>query len=81
MPYQLARTGGLAAERIWEQRGREDDPPMTSFVAEQLSTAHWFDQRETRRALQWEPSVTLAEGFKRLSAWFAAGGAEPTLRG
>ena len=25
---------------------------MTSFLAEQLSTAHWFDQRETREALR-----------------------------
>lgn len=74
VPYQLARTGGLAAERIWEQRGREDDPPMTSFVAEQLSTAHWFDQRETRQALQWEPAVSLAEGFRRLQVWFEEGG-------
>jgi nucleoside-diphosphate-sugar epimerase len=81
VPYRLARTGGLVVERIWEQLGRQDDPPMTSFLAEQLGTAHWFDQRETRRALQWEPAVTLAEGFRRLSAWFAAGGAEPTLRG
>ena len=28
---------------------------MTSFLAEQLATAHWFDQRETRNALMWNP--------------------------
>ncbi len=27
---------------------RRAEPPMTRFLAEQLSTAHWFDQRETR---------------------------------
>ena len=70
VPARMARTGGLVAEKIWEKRGREDDPPMTSFVAEQLSTAHWFDQRETRRALQWEPAVGLDEGFRRLREWF-----------
>jgi nucleoside-diphosphate-sugar epimerase len=43
---------------------------MTSFAAEQLATAHWFDQRETRDALEWEPSVSLAEGFARLTAWY-----------
>ena len=26
------------------------EPPMTRFLAEQLSTAHWFDQRDTRGA-------------------------------
>ena len=71
VPYHLARTGGLVAERIWEGLGREDDPPMTGFVAEQLGTAHWFDQRETRRALEWEPAVTLAEGFQRLRDWYS----------
>ena len=70
VPYPVARIGGLAVERIWERRGREDDPPMTSFLAEQLGTAHWFDQRETRRALGWEPAVSLAEGFRRLHASF-----------
>jgi nucleoside-diphosphate-sugar epimerase len=44
---------------------------MTSFLAEQLATAHWFDQRETRDALQWEPKVSLDEGFARLREWFA----------
>ena len=70
VPYRVARTGGLAVERIWERRGREDDPPMTSFLAEQLGTAHWFDQRETRSALGWQPAVSLAEGFRRLHTWF-----------
>ena len=48
---------------------------MTSFLAEQLGTAHWFDQRETRAALRWEPKVRLAEGFERLRDWFEAASA------
>ena len=28
---------------------------MTRFLAEQLSTAHWFDQRRTREVLDWRP--------------------------
>jgi nucleoside-diphosphate-sugar epimerase len=39
---------------------------MTRFLAEQLSTAHWFDQRATRAALGWIPRVGLDEGFARL---------------
>lgn len=70
VPYQVAYAGGLAVERIWERGKRQDDPPMTSFLAEQLGTAHWFDQRGTRRSLRWEPKVTLDEGFLRLRAWF-----------
>ncbi len=71
VPYRAARIGGRAVEKIWDRRGTEDEPPMTSFLAEQLGTAHWFDQRETRRALGWTPAVSLAEGFRRLHDWFA----------
>jgi nucleoside-diphosphate-sugar epimerase len=45
---------------------------MTRFLAEQLATAHWFDQRRTREALGWAPQVSLDEGFAALKAWFAA---------
>lgn len=70
VPYRVARAGGAVAERVWNRAERSDDPPMTSFAAEQLATAHWFDQRETRAALQWEPAVSLDEGFARLREWF-----------
>ena len=49
---------------------------MTAFLAEQLATAHWFDQRETRTALEWTPRVSLDEGFARLAEWL--GGVAPT---
>jgi nucleoside-diphosphate-sugar epimerase len=72
VPATAAKAGGRVVEEVWDRRGLEADPPMTSFLAEQLATAHWFDQRETRSALDWTPSVTLEDGFARLQAWFAA---------
>lgn len=74
VPYRVAKAGGLAAEKMWNRIDRQDDPPMTSFLAEQLATAHWFDQRETRAALGWKPQVTLEEGFAKLEEWFAHNG-------
>jgi len=71
VPYRVARAGGLAVEQIWDRRKTDDDPPMTSFLAEQLGTAHWFDQRETHRSLHWDPVISLDEGFRRLRSWFA----------
>lgn len=68
VPAWLARGAGSAVERVWAIRPGQDEPPMTRFLAEQLSTAHWFDQRETRRALGWAPTVTIAEGMRRLAA-------------
>jgi 2-alkyl-3-oxoalkanoate reductase len=67
VPFRLAHLGGAAAEALWRRLGREDDPPMTAFLAEQLATAHWFDQRETTNALAWTPRVSLDEGFDRLA--------------
>jgi nucleoside-diphosphate-sugar epimerase len=70
VPLPVAWAGGAVAERVWTRLERSDDPPMTSFLAEQLATAHWFDQRETRAALGWTPRVGLEEGFARLAASF-----------
>ena len=63
VPALLAKAAGTVAETLVRR-----DPPMTRFLAEQLSTAHWFDQRETRVALGWAPRVGLDEGFRRLRA-------------
>ena len=68
VPFAVAAAGGAVAERVWAARGRDDDPPMTRFLAEQLGTAHWFDQRRTREALGWRPRLGLEEGFARLAA-------------
>ena len=71
VPAAVARGGGSFIEALWRVRPGADEPPMTRFLAEQLSTAHWFDQRRTRSQLQWIPTVTLDEGFRRLAASFS----------
>ncbi|GAB6898417.1 NAD-dependent epimerase/dehydratase family protein [Kineosporia succinea] len=71
VPFPLAWVAGAAVEGAWALSGRHDDPPLTRFLAEQLATAHWFDQRETREVLGWTPAVPLEEGFGRLADWYA----------
>jgi nucleoside-diphosphate-sugar epimerase len=66
----VARAAGGLIERAWQRSGRAGEPPLTAFVAEQLGTAHWFDQRRTRVALDWIPRIGLDEGFRRLAASF-----------
>ena len=73
LPAAVGKIAGGAVEAVWGARrllGRAPatDPPMTRFLAEQLSTAHWFDQRQTRELLQWQPRVGLDLGFARLAA-------------
>jgi 2-alkyl-3-oxoalkanoate reductase len=63
----------LLVEGLWALRARAGltgEPPMTRFVVEQLSTAHWFDQRRTYELLGWRPTVSLDEGFDALASWF-----------
>ena len=59
-------------ERFWSLRHPDGNaqPPVTRFLAEQMSTAHWFDQRRTREALRWTPTVSIAEGLERLAAHY-----------
>ena len=70
LPGGLARAAGSLVELLWTRAGRAEEPPMTRFLAEQLSTAHWFDQRETRRLLDWAPAVSLDEGLARLAGHY-----------
>jgi nucleoside-diphosphate-sugar epimerase len=71
VPRAAAWMAGAVAEAAWKVSGRDDDPPMTRFLAGQLGTAHWFDLRETQDVLQWRPVISLDEGFDRLAASFA----------
>lgn len=36
---------------------------MTSFLAEQLSTAHWFNIGAAKRDLGYQPKVSITEGM------------------
>jgi nucleoside-diphosphate-sugar epimerase len=78
VPVRLAHLGGVAVESLWALQDRfspagpRDDPPLTRFLVEQLSTAHWFDQRLTREILHWQPRVSLDDGLAELARWYAA---------
>src|SRR5215211_3645483 len=72
VPPGLAKSAGSAAQLAWAIHDhfwpdhRVEDPPITRFVVEQMSTAHWFDQRQTRRLLHWEPRISLDAGLEEL---------------
>lgn len=74
VPLPVAAAAGWLVERVWERLDRRDTPPLTRFLAEQLGTAHWFDQRRTRALLGWAPRVGLDDGFAALTRWYDAEG-------
>ena len=73
VPGGVARAAGAVVEKLWTWAARDEEPPMTRFLAEQLSTAHWFDQRETRELLDWTPAVSIDEGLARLAEHYRSG--------
>jgi nucleoside-diphosphate-sugar epimerase len=71
LPLGLAQFIGTALEAIYGALRIQREPPLTRFVVEQLSTAHWFNIAAAKRDLGYAPRVSMAEGLARLSQYLA----------
>jgi nucleoside-diphosphate-sugar epimerase len=69
---RAARCVGAVLETVWRGLRLAGEPPMTRWVAVELSTSHWFDISAARRDLDYEPQVTLEDGMERLRQWCAS---------
>jgi nucleoside-diphosphate-sugar epimerase len=45
---------------------------MTRFLAEQLSTTHFYDISAARRDFGYQPRISIIEGLKQLTQWWQA---------
>lgn len=63
-----ARLFGTVCEWVYTLLRRDGEPPMTRFLAGQLSQSRYFDISAARRDLGYEPTVSTAEGLDRLVA-------------
>lgn len=61
-----ARLAGRVLELVYWLFRLPGEPPMTRFVANQMSTSHWYDISAARRDLGYAPRVSADEGLKRL---------------
>jgi nucleoside-diphosphate-sugar epimerase len=66
---KMAYTVGCICEGLWSLLRLPGEPPMTRFVAHELSSAHWFDISAARRDLGYRPEVSIDEGLLRLRQW------------
>ncbi len=71
LPFGVAYAIGAACEALWPLLRLRGEPPMTRFLAEQLSTAHWYAMAPARRDFGYVPRVSMDEGFQRLQAHLA----------
>ncbi len=69
-----AKALAAICESLWKLCRLSGEPPLTRFVASELSTAHWFNISAARRDLDYEPDISIDEGLKRLRSWFATEG-------
>ena len=70
IPFRAAYLLGGALEMVWSLLRLKGEPPMTRFLAEQLSTTHFYDISAARRDFGYQPKVTILEGMKRLGDWW-----------
>jgi nucleoside-diphosphate-sugar epimerase len=68
IPFAVAYAAGVVCEGLWHALPLKGEPPMTRFLAEQLSTTHWYDMGPARRDFGYVPQVTIDEGLARLAA-------------
>ena len=70
IPFRVAYALGAACEGAWSALPLSGEPPMTRFLAEQLSTAHWYSMAPATRDFGYVPKVSMMEGLERLRASF-----------
>ena len=71
IPAKAAYAIGATLERIYALLGKTEEPRMTRFIARQLATAHWYDITAAKEDLGYVPAVSMEEGLRRLTQWFA----------
>lgn len=64
--HNAAHRIGAICETVYRLTGRQQEPPMTRFVAAQLAKDHYFDITAAKECLGYRPTVTLEEGLQEL---------------
>jgi len=68
VPISFAYFMGWVFEMTYSLFRIQNEPPMTRFLAKELSTSHWFDISNARKDLGYKPKVSINEGLGRLKA-------------
>lgn len=69
VPVGVAMAAGWVFETLHRIAPTSGGPRMTRFLAQHLSTAHWYDISAAKRDLGYEPRVSIDEGMERLREW------------
>ena len=72
MPKAVAYGAAALCEGAWRALRLTSEPPLTKFLVNTLTTAHWFDISAARRELGWNPKVKIEDGMARVAHWIKA---------
>jgi nucleoside-diphosphate-sugar epimerase len=73
VPFGVAYAIGAVCEAAWTVLPLRGEPPLTRFLAEQLSTTHWYSMAPATHDFGYVPRVSIAEGLERLRASWRQG--------
>ena len=68
LPFPVAYAIGGICEALWTVLPLTDEPPLTRFLAEQLSTPHWYSMAPATADFGYVPKVSMQEGLARLQS-------------
>ena len=68
---KLAYVAGAICEALYGTFGIKAEPPITRFVAKQLSTPHWYNVDAAKNDFGFVPQISIDEGMEKLAAWIA----------
>lgn len=67
IPFSLAYTMGYAMEVLYRAAGKQQEPPLTRFVAAQLGKEHYFSIESAKQLLGYNPSIDRDQRLSELS--------------
>lgn len=71
---RTARLAGRFFETIYRTFGISAEPPITLFLAQQLSTSHWYDISAAKNDFGYKVEISLDKGMELLREWISKSG-------
>lgn len=69
LSFKAAHMAGQVCETLYKMLGKQDEPPMTRFVAQQLSLSHTYSIQRAIDDFGYRPIVGPQEAYNRLLEW------------